>query len=656
MNKLAIVLFGLGIALQTNAKIKLPNTITNNMVLQQQTNASLWGHATPNKAVSIKVSWAVGKAFATKADANGNWLIKIPTPKYGGPYTIKISDGDEVELKNILIGDVWICSGQSNMEMPFAGWGKINNYEQEIKDANFPNIRLLQLEHVTSKKPLDDATVSLNGWNECSPATIPTFSTTAYFFAREVFKKTGIPIGLIHTSWGGTIAEAWTSARSLKEMPDFKKAVEDLENTPEGDAEQVFKGQILDWKKELDDKDPGYKNRGPIWQNATDLANWKNIYVPDRIETLENGFDGTFWLRYQFKMPASWVGQTVRLSLGEVDDDDIVWVNGEKVGETVGYAVARNYTIPNNVLKAGDNSLTVRVFDSGGDGGIFADASKLYLVNEKNEKISLVGDWKYRLGANMKDMPRFPVDPKNPNQPTLLYNAMIHPLLNFAIKGAIWYQGESNADRAYQYRTLFPKMIADWRSNFKQGDFPFYFVQLASFMAEENEPKPSAWAELREAQLKTLAVPNTGMAVTIDIGDAKDIHPKNKQDVGKRLAYNALAKTYKMSVPFSGPLFKSVAIQGNEAVVSFTHGDGIKSVDGKALKGFEIAGADQKFYWADAKIVNGNVIVSSREVAKPVAVRYAWANNPVCSLTNASGLPASPFRTDDWKGVTEGKK
>jgi sialate O-acetylesterase len=458
------------------AKVKLPSVFSDNMVFQQKTKAAVWGKTDANKTVKVTGSWN-NKTVTGKADASGNFKVLISTPSFGGPYTVTVSDGEDLSLKNILIGDVWLCSGQSNMEMPLAGWGKINNYEQEIKEANYPNIRLLQGIRTASNVPLDDAKVANGGWTACTPQYVEGFSSVAYFFARELNKKTGIPIGLIHTSWGGTIAEAWTSAATLKTMPDFVDAVNKVEN-----------------------------------------------------------------------------------------------------------------------------------------------AAKDSSVAKKEE---------------------------GPNRTTVLYNAMIHPYLQFAIKGAIWYQGESNAGRAKQYRTLFPAMITDWRKNWGIGNFPFYFVQLANFMKVEAEPVTSNWAELRDAQLSTLSLPNTGMAVIIDAGDEKDIHPKNKQDVGKRLALIALAKNYKVKVPYSGPVYQSQKIEGNAIKLNFKATDGgLKTSDGAALKGFAVAGADQKFYWAKAEIKGNQVLVSSDKVANPVSVRYAWANNPVCNLVNGAGLPASPFRTD----------
>jgi sialate O-acetylesterase len=345
---------------------------------------------------------------------------------------------------------------------------------------------------------------------------------------------------------------------------------------------------------------------------------------------------------------------------------DSTWINGTRVGgiEAPGrWQTPRKYKIDPAIIKPGRNVIAVKVIDTGGGGGIYGnpDQMKLGPAQAADESaIRLAGQWRYKKGFDLKSMPpqpRPPVLVNNPNAPTSLYNAMIAPLLPYGIQGAIWYQGESNAGRAYQYRQLFPAMIQNWRQDFKQGNFSFLFVQLANFMATLPDPCDSDWAELREAQLMTLSLPNTGMAVIIDIGDANDIHPKNKQDVGKRLALWALAKTYGKKLVYSGPIYKSMKIQGRDIILNFDQiGTGLVAQGGQSLKGFAIAGADRKFVWADARIDGQTVVVSSDKVPEPVAVRYAWANNPVCNLYNKEGLPASPFRTDDWPGITANKK
>ncbi|WP_133576759.1 sialate O-acetylesterase [Pedobacter metabolipauper] len=656
--KISLILVLLACTTSTQAKVTLPSVFSDYMVFQQKTNAAIWGKTKPGLSVNITTTWS-SKAYSARADQDGNWKILVPTPSYGGPYTVTISDGEETKLSNVLIGDVWVCSGQSNMEMPLAGWGKIDNYEKEIQEANYPKIRLLQGDHVTSNVPLANAKVSNGGWVPCTPQYIGGFSSVAYFFAREIYKKTGIPIGLIHTSWGGTIAEAWTSAGTLKKMPDFAAAVDKIEKAGQGATGLSLEQQMEEWQKLVLKNDAGYVNGVAQWTSTLpESPSWKTMTLPVLWEKSGiPGFDGVMWFRKSINIPASWAGKEIKLNLGTIDDDDVTYFNGEKIGETKGYNATRIYTIPAAKVKAGANVLAVRIFDGIGDGGIYGDQNILSLTNAAGGRISLDGEWTYNKGLDLKDIAAAPVSNEGPNRATVLYNAMINPYIQFAIRGAIWYQGESNADRASQYKELFPNMIRDWRSSWKQPDFPFYFVQLANFMKVIERPGPSAWAELRDAQLKTLSLPNTGMAVAIDIGDAVDIHPKNKQEVGRRLALIALAKDYGIKTAYSGPQFQTQQTEGSAIKLTFKFAEGgLKAKDGTELKGFTIAGADQKFYTAKATIKGNQVIVSSTEVTGPVAVRYAWADNPVCNLVNGADLPASPFRTDSWKEITYGKK
>lgn len=639
------------------AKVTLPSVFSDNMVLQQKTNAAIWGTTGAGKRVTINTSWSA-KRYTSVADNKGNWKVKVLTPSFGGPYTITINDGEITNLNNVLIGEVWICSGQSNMEMPLEGWGKIENYEKEIAAANYPSIRLLQVEHITSNVPLNDAKVANGGWTICNPQYVANFSSVAYFFAREIYKKTKIPVGLIHTSWGGTIAEAWTSGPTLKTMADFSQAVKTIESVDTANAKEKYEEKMMVWKEATYNKDAGYSNGNAIWANNVDTSGWQKMTLPVLWENASlPDFDGVVWFRKKIKIPASWVGKDIKVTLGTIDDNDVTWFNGQKIGETEGYNLSRTYTIPGSGVKQGENELVVRVFDNAGGGGIYGDPKTLALTSANGDQISLSGEWMYKVGFNIKDMPAKPADLNNPNLVTVLYNAMIHPFIQYSIRGAIWYQGESNAGRAYQYRSLFPALIIDWRKNWAEGNFPFYFVQLANFMKAADQPGESEWAELREAQLKTLSLPNTGMAVAIDIGNAEDIHPKNKQEVGRRLALIALAKTYGQKVVYSGPTYKSFKIEGKQIRLTFTNTTGtLKSINGDTLRGFEIAGSDKKFRWAKASIVGNQVIVSADEVAAPVAVRYDWGDNPNGNLYNASNLPASPFRTDNWRGITYAKK
>lgn len=632
------------------AKITLPPMFSNNMVLQQQTDAPLWGTAKPGATVTLLTSWD-GQTHRTKAGADGSWKLTVPTPEAGGPYTLTFSDGKKLVLDNVMIGEVWICSGQSNMEMPMDGWGKINNYEQEIAAADHPNLRLLQIERAMSFSPVTDVKARNGGWEVCSPATIPGFSATAYFFGREIAARKGIAVGLIHTSWGGTNVESWISGRVLREMPEFVSVLEDLKAMPDRETLKAEYGKrLVEWNNRVDE---GFGAGKPVRAEVNhDDSTWGTMTFPGVVE--KQGlpvFDGILWLRKEVNIPASWAGKDVEVLLGTIDDNDITYWNGVEIGRTDGFNVPRRYTVPGKQVKAGALKLAVRITDTGGECNVL---EQLCLRSATGEEISLAGEWRYDVAADARKDGMPPVDlSENPNLATSLYNAMIHPLVPYAMRGAIWYQGESNAARGHQYRELFPLMIADWRECWGTN-FPFYYAQLANYMPREEKPGESEWAELREAQLRTLAVENTGMAVLIDRGDADDIHPKDKQAVGYRLALQALARTYGEKVAFSGPLYRSYSVEGNRVTLSFDHTEGgLKTLDGQSLKGFAIAGRDHVFHWAEATIVGDKVVVSSPEVPYPVAVRYAWANNPDCNLCNGAGLPASPFRTDDYPGMTQ---
>jgi sialate O-acetylesterase len=637
-----------------SAKVTLPSFFTDNMVLQQTTGVPLWGQAKANATVKVTTSWDK-KDYSVKADAKGNFTVSVKTPAYGGPYTITFNDGEVTELKNILIGEVWLCSGQSNMEMPLSGWGKINNFKEEIANANYPEIRLIQADHIDSSKPQTELKVQHGGWQVCSPETIADFSSTAYFFARKIYQEKHIPIGLIHSSWGGTYIEAWTSSEALKTIHDFDEAIASMQDdTAKAAMQKKYDEQFGGWLAGLNKADKGMQGDKAAWAQPGATGPWKTMKLPVFWENAGlPDFDGAVWFRKNVIVPDGMKGQDIELEF-YADDDDKVWVNGTLIGSTVGYNIQRHYTIPAKILKPGENTIVIRVYDGSSGGGIYGTPEELN-IKAGAKTLSIAGDWEYAVGVSLADLPAAPYIPQGQHRPSALFNAMINPLLKYKIKGVIWYQGENNAERAYQYQTLFPLLIKDWRRQFDNKDMPFYYVQLANFKQPKAQPGPSSWAELREAQFKTLSVPNTGMAVITDIGDADDIHPKNKQEVGERLALIALAKTYGVKVDYSGPLYKSFSVSGNTLTVAFTFSDGLKAKSG-TLKGFTIAGADKVFYPAEAKL-NGNVItVTSDKVKNPVAVRYNWADNPDGNLTNASGLPASSFRTDTWEGMTFGKK
>jgi sialate O-acetylesterase len=658
MNRFIVFFIYLLSVVNALAQVKLSPLFSNNMVLQQQTQAPIWGKTKPNGKVVINTSWDKQK-YTVNADGQGYWTVKVNTPTAGGPYTITISNGKPVKLTNVMIGEVWICSGQSNMEMPVEGWGKINNYQQEKEEAkNYPNIRFLLLEKVISPKPLDNVKIVDNGWQVCSPATVANFSAAGYFFGRDLYKYRNVPIGLIDTSWGGTIIEAWTSADALSNMPSMKKKIDDVKNMPvkAEDREKQFQAKVKLWNNSLIAVDKGYKNGKAIWADASfDDTSWLSMKVPGFIQKqgLKN-FHGLVWFRTTINIPAAWSGRDLTLNLGPIDDNDFTYFNGVLIGHTEGWMASRNYKVPKELVKPGKVVIAVRVMDTGGDGGIYGNSENIFIQSSKNDVIFFAGDWKYKESLSLNDLPPMPVDAANgPNVPTFLFNAMLNPLIPYGIKGAIWYQGEANTEQAYQYRELLPLMINDWRNHW-QYDFPFYIVQLANYTAQQIEPVESTWAELREAQIRTLHIDNTGMVVITDIGEAGDIHPKNKQEVGRRLALAARALTYGEKVNYSGPMYRTYRIERNKIRIYFDHIEcGLNTCNGEALKGFTIAGLDHQFHWANAKIEDNTIVVSSSEVAFPVAVRYAWADNPICNLYNGAGFPASPFRTDDFKGITQ---
>ncbi|MBN1999680.1 9-O-acetylesterase [candidate division KSB1 bacterium] len=630
------------------AEVTLPKIIGSNMVLQRDSKIPVWGWADKGEKITVTLN---GNTVKVKADKSGQWRADLPPMPAGGPYDMIITGKNTITLSNILLGDVWICSGQSNMQWTVFN---SNNAEQEIMQADYPKMRLFSVPRVTSTKPLND--IESGEWSDCSPKSISNFSAVGYFFGRSLHKSLNVPIGLIHTSWGGTMIETWISGPSIKTIKEFTEVVGKVEQI---DGEKFTKEITAKYEKilkEFDDSKGGLIDGKALWA-APDLdeSNWKEMPIPGLWE--QRGLkelDGVVWFRLTIDLTEEAIKDNMVLHLGKIDDSDITWINGVKVGETENkYNELRHYKIDAGVFKAGKNVITVRVVDTGGGGGLWSDDADLYLEAGDIKK-SLAGTWKYRISPVDLKFEKSGIAPND--YPTLLYNAMIFPLLPYAVKGAIWYQGEANAGRAFKYRELMPLMIKDWRVAFENPDMPFFIVQLANYMAAKPEPSESEWAELREAQLLTvLNVPNTGLAVTIDIGEADDIHPRNKQDVGKRLALAARKVAYGQELVFSGPTYKSMAIDGDKIVLSFENtGGGLMAKDKYGyLKGFTIAGDDGKFVWAKAAIDGNRIIVYNEQVKNPVAVRYAWADNPDdANFYNAEDLPASPFRTDDWPGLT----
>ena len=638
-------------AADLTAEVKLPKVIGSNMVLQRNREVSIWGWADAREKVTVAFN---GQEAQVRAGKDGTWMVVLQPMQAGGPFEMVIEGKNTITLQNILVGDVWVCSGQSNME-----WSVQNsdNPETEIAAAVHPEIRLFTVPKNIQFMPADD--IPSGEWSVCSPETIPGFSAVGYFFGREVHRETGVPVGLISSNWGGTNVETWTSREMSQTDPVMRDAVATIENVSPEELQARVQRERKEFIASLGGLEAGIVNDEPVWANPSlDLSAWKEMKVPGVWEDAGlGGLDGVVWYRRTITLSEEQANQDALLKLGPIDDSDRTWINGQEVGSTMeAYATEREYKIAAAVLTPGVNTVVVRIEDYRGNGGFWGSPDAMVLQSSAGNT-SLSGTWKYRVSSA-----DFSVNTANnisPNsKPTLLFNGMIHPLLNFEVLGAVWYQGESNAGQAYRYRTLFPNLIKDWRNHWNNPDLGFYFVQLANFRAAKDQPAESDWAELREAQTMTLELPHTGMAVAIDIGEADDIHPRNKQDVGKRLARAALHDTYGKDIAWSGPVLQKFTIDGPTVVLQFDPMDSELVVRDRYgyVKGFAIAGADRVFHWAKGVQYGNNIYLRSDAVDAPVAVRYAWADNPDdANIYNAEGLPAIPFRTDEWPGVTAGK-
>ncbi len=630
-------------------QISIPKIFSSNMVLQRDVDIPFRGAAPPGSMVTVTIG---NQKFKGKSDHNGRWRIVTPPHIQGGPIDIILSSGtDSIVLRNVLYGDVWVCGGQSNMEWKVKG---AKNAEEEIAHANYPKIRLFEVGRNMANKPQDD--VISGQWEVCTPKNIAQFSAIGYFYGRDLQSELNIPIGLLSSNYGGTIAEAWTSREGLYPIECFR---EGLEKLPKIDFEQEKingDAEFSKWISQYYKKDRGYNDGKYVWADPeTNVEDWGEITLPgiwegSGIKEMEE-LDGSVWLRKEFVIDTP---MDASLSLGPIDDSDQTFVNGVLVGKTYNaYNIDRHYDVKGSILKKGKNVLVVRVEDYVGGGGIYDD-DKLYLtIGDK--KIPLDGKWKYKIGMVIKEpMPAVIFGPNV--YPSCLYNGMIAPITDFPVKGVIWYQGESDTYRSQDYRTLFPNLITDWRNHWNQKEMPFLYVQLANFKTPQDIPGPSIWAELREAQSLALSLPHTAMITAIDIGEAGNIHPTNKQEVGRRLANAALSEVYGIPKKYRGPTYKSHKKCGKAFEITFDYvGQGLK-VDDKFgyVYGFTIAGEDKKFHWAKAEIISPNTVkVYADDVKKPVAVRYSWQANPdPANLKNSDGLPAFPFRTDVWKYST----
>lgn len=642
--------------------IKLPALIANNMVVQQNTKINLWGWSGAKAKIDVSTSW--GAVAQTVTGTDGKWMTTVETPAAGGPFNITFKTGDTLKIiNNVMVGEVWLCSGQSNMEMPLKGWppnDTINFSGSEIASADYPGIRMFTVTKNTSVEPLDNCS---GQWEVCTPATAGNFSATAYYFGMKLYRELGVPVGLIHSSWGGTPAESWTSGEMIGSVPGYESFQADMAEAKKNRQEydrflsKLEKIPFENLPKETPFKD--FNLNDSVWLSpGLDISEWNEMAIPQIWENAGlPGFDGVVWFVRDFEYDGSVYPEGIEFYLGPVDDMDATYINGHKVGsnEMDGvYQLERKYPIPVNLLKKGTNRVAVKVTDTRGGGGIYGKKNPA-IVKGENVLADLGGNWKYKpsatfisntvyvYGEGEKSHEGFTGKTMVMNEysPTLLYNAMIAPLVPFTLQGAIWYQGESNVGRGKQYESLFPAMITSWRKAWNQGDFPFYFVQIAPFNYGDDANETTA--ELRDAQFKTLSLANTGMAVTMDIGNPVNIHPANKKDVGERLALWALDKTYKQKdVICSGPLFKNAVFNGNQAEVEFDYAEGLV-LHGNASF-FEIAGSDGVFHQAKATVDHDKIVAVSDKVNEASQIRYAWTDDCVPNLFNGAGLPASPFK------------
>ncbi len=631
-------------ALPMYAEVVLPKIFSDNMVLQRNSLIPVWGWADPDELIQVKFN---NQTKSVKADKTGKWIIRLDPENAGGPYDLIIIGKNVAEIKNVLVGEVWLCSGQSNMEWTV---GLSMNAKKEIGEANNPFIRHIKIAKDVNSLPNND--FKGGSWQVCDSTTVANFSGVGYFFAKNLYNELKIPVGLINSSWGGTNIETWISREGFESSEEFKEMIAYM---PKLNLDSLSKVKVRSSEMRIEAlQGTKFKdiNTKSFKELSFDDSKWPALNQPQLWEQQSIGeLDGVVWLRKTIVLSASDFNKEARIELAKIDDEDVTYVNGIKVGSTNRWDSKRIYTIPAGILKAGGNVIAVRIVDNGGGGGIYGDTADMKLfVGETVIKLS--GDWKFHVESIKK------VTNEN-SLPSLCYNAMINPLIPYAFQGVLWYQGESNSGRSYQYRKAFPLLINDWRQKWNNQNMPFYFVQLATFNTSGNSNEGCGWAELREAQTMTLSIPNTGMCVTTDIGTPWDIHPTNKQDVGKRLAAIALNNIYNKKMICSGPMYKSMEIKDDQVILSFDDiGTGLYTPDKYGyIKGFEIAGKDSVFHYAKAFIKGKTIVLFSEKVENPVAVHFGWVGDASdCNLFNREGFPAVPFRTDEWKTVTKDEK
>jgi sialate O-acetylesterase len=632
------------------ADVRMPGIFTDHAVLQRKAPIKIWGWADKGERVTVYLN-AATKSVIT--DQDGRWLITMPQMEAGGPYELVVKGKNTLRFADILIGEVWLCAGQSNMQFVVKNTISVREATQQ---ANFPAIRHFKVKEKIAPAPSDD--VAGGSWTVCSPETVQSFTAVGYFFAKQLNQDLNVPVGIINASWGGTYIEAWVSRSALAENPDYR------------DVPVITEHQLSAWYSNVEElyarygKKLGiqsfsnYKTSDSLW-HRNDYADDRWILTPfpgDFDKTALPRYDGTVWFRSNFTLDnrASTKGWT--LHLGKIEDYADIFINGRKIGTASSTNNTSDYVIDPSVLTSNENTIAIKVNDYWETGGFTAGPQTYYLEgNQDTTSRILLADlhWKMNFASANTWI-------RTPNvHPNVLFNGMVNPVIPYSLKGVLWYQGENNAEFAFQYRELLPMLIADWRARFGQPAMPFYFVQLPNYQKYQQNSKNGGaqWAEIRESMQKTLAVPHTGMAVTIDLGDSTDVHPRNKEDVGKRLSLIALCNLYGKRYTYTGPEVKSIAFEEGKIRITFKRGSRLVARDRYGyLRGFELAGKDKKFVNAKAFIQDSVVVVESPFVLSPEAVRYSWSNNPDGNLYNEAGLPASPFRSDHWTLSTQDRK
>jgi sialate O-acetylesterase len=620
------------------AQIKLPMLISENMVLQRDTPLNLWGWASPGEKIRLKFELITYKATTGN---DGKWNIKLPPHPAGGPLQITIEGSNKIILNNILFGDVWLCSGQSNMVINMERVKE--KYPEDIAHAEYPLIRNFFVPTATQLGgPLPD--LPLSAWKQANPKDVLQFGALTFFFARQLYEKYKVPIGIINSSVGGTPIEAWTSEEGFKEMPAITSVIQKNKDTA---YIQATNRAASSTRAITPIFDQGVEEPVKWFDEKYIPKNWRNINIPGYWEDQGmNNFNGIVWYRKEIILPATVSGKAAKIFMGRIVDADEMYINGIKVGNITYQYPPRRYQVAQGILKEGKNILTIRVTNTSGKGGFVPD--KRYELVWDDFTLDLKGTWQYKVGDVFTPSIPSPSGINAQNQPTALYNAMIAPLTFYPVKGFIWYQGESNTGAPGNYGKLLEGLIHDWRNKWRQADAPFLFVQLPNFMDYAYLPSESNWAILRNNQRKALTVSNTAMVVTTDCGEWNDIHPLNKKDVGLRLSLAAEKLAYHENIEYSGPLYEKAIIDHNIIMISFTHtGSGLITRDGDPLRYFSIAGEDKKFMWAKAEIINDQVKVWHDHIPNPMYVRYNWADNPDGNLYNKEGLPAAGFKTDE---------